>query len=157
MDQQDDIAPTDETTVLETKTPPAAVNEWCCMYQVLSPQDDFLTEKPLIQSIIEAAGHVCLFLPRFHCELNAIEMLWGYAKYCELISSISCVQHAYFPCSGFRNSTDGRFPTAKLLVPQCLDLCPLITIRCFFQKTWRYMDAYRYVHNIIPYTGRSLR
>jgi len=94
MDQQEDAAPMGETADLETKTPPAAVDEWCCMYRVLSLQEDFLTEKPLIQSVIEEAGHVCLFLPRFHCELNAIEMLWGYAKYRE---SISCIgtQHAY--------------------------------------------------------------
>ena len=39
------------------------------------------SEKPLVQIIIEDAGHVCLFLPHFHCELNSIEMLWGYAKY----------------------------------------------------------------------------
>ncbi len=94
MDQQEDAAPMGETADLETKTPPAAVDEWCCMYRVLSLQEDFLTEKPLTQSVIEEAGHVCLFLPRFHCELNAIEMLWGYAKYRE---SISCIgtQHAY--------------------------------------------------------------
>ena len=59
---------------------------WCCMNQVLASQGDFLSEKPLIQSIIEDAGHVCLFLPRFHCELNPIEMLWGYGKHRTQIS-----------------------------------------------------------------------
>jgi len=38
---------------------------------------------------------------------------------------------------------NGRFATAKVLVPQCLDLCELITIRQFFQKSWRYIDAYQ--------------
>ena len=52
------------------------------MHCVLSLQDDFREEEPLVQSIIESAGHVCLFLSRFHCELNPIEMLWGYGKYC---------------------------------------------------------------------------
>ena len=45
--------------------------------------------------------------------------------------------------SGYRNLANGRFLTAKVLVPQCLDLCGLITIRKFFQKSWRYIDAYR--------------
>jgi hypothetical protein len=45
--------------------------------------------------------------------------------------------------SGYRNQSDGRFPTAKVLVPRCLDACELITIRRFFQKTWRYIDAYK--------------
>ena len=61
--------------------PPTSDDEWCCMERVLSLQEDFRTEKPLIQSLIEDAGHVCLFLPKFHCELNPIEMLWGYGKY----------------------------------------------------------------------------
>jgi hypothetical protein len=73
------------TTLAESEVPSAADNEWCCMYQVLSLQEDFQSEKPLIQSVIEQAGHVCLFLPQFHCELNAIEMLWGYGKYCACI------------------------------------------------------------------------
>lgn len=79
--QQEDNAPMDEEAPPETDTPSAAVDKWCCMYRLLSLQEDFLTEKPMIQSIIENAGHVCLFLPRFHCELNPIEMLWGYAKH----------------------------------------------------------------------------
>ena len=80
--QQENDAPMDEETFPKTGAPSTAVDNWCCMYWVLSLQEDFLTEKPTIQSIIENAGHVCLFLPRFHCELNLIKMLWGYAKHC---------------------------------------------------------------------------
>jgi len=37
----------------------------------------------MIQHYIESQGHVCMFLPKFHCELNPIEMLWGFMKYRE--------------------------------------------------------------------------
>lgn len=57
----------------------------CCMRRVLSLQPDFLAEKPLLQLVIEQAGHKCLFLPKFHCELNPIEMVWGQTKRRELI------------------------------------------------------------------------
>lgn len=50
--------------------------------------------------------------------------------------------------TGFQNALDGKFTTAKLLVPQCLNMCDTLTIRQFFRKTWQYMDAYRYVLNI---------
>jgi hypothetical protein len=55
----------------------------CCMQRVLSLQEDFRDEKPLLQLIIEKAGHKCLFLPKFHCELNPIEMVWSQLKRCE--------------------------------------------------------------------------
>ena len=77
---QDDAVSTEDTTLVDSRISSSA-DEWCCMYHVLSLQEDFQSEKPLVQMIIEDAGHVCLFLPRFHCELNLIEMLWGYAKY----------------------------------------------------------------------------
>ena len=38
----------DKMPAPETETPPAVVDEWCCMYQILSLQDDFLKEKPII-------------------------------------------------------------------------------------------------------------
>jgi len=56
-------------------------NEWCCMTCILSLQSDFCSEKPLIQQYVEKHGHLCKFLPKFHCELNPTEMVWGYAKY----------------------------------------------------------------------------
>ncbi|KZP12922.1 hypothetical protein FIBSPDRAFT_913191 [Athelia psychrophila] len=104
--------------------PPA--DDWCCIHCVLSLQEDFVTEKPKIQHFLESRGHLCIFLPKFHCELNPIEMHWGYVKY------------------RFRNTTDGRFPTARNLVPKCLNLCNVLTIQHFFRKTWRYIDAYRF-------------
>ncbi|KIJ92020.1 hypothetical protein K443DRAFT_11722 [Laccaria amethystina LaAM-08-1] len=33
------------------------------------------TDEPICGS----AGHECIFLPKFHCELNPIEMYWGWA------------------------------------------------------------------------------
>lgn len=70
----------------------------CCMRKVLSEQADFRSEKPLLQIVIEKAGHKCYFLPKFHCELNPIEMVWGWAKirafFPSFISNLSRM-HAY--------------------------------------------------------------
>lgn len=52
----------------------------CCASKILSLQSDFANEKPLLQTVIEESGHICLFLPKFHCELNPIELYWSYIK-----------------------------------------------------------------------------
>jgi len=52
----------------------------CCMQRIMSLQKDFVTEKPKLQVIIEDAGHKCYFFPKFHCELNPIEMYWGWVN-----------------------------------------------------------------------------
>jgi hypothetical protein len=134
MGQDDSIKEEDIKHMENTALPVADDNEgWCCMYRVLALQEDFQTEKPLIQSIIKDAGHICLFLPWFHCELNAIEMLWGYAKFRVCVARCTVI-HLIFCFPGYRDSADGKFNTAKALVPQCLDSCNVITIRKFFQK-----------------------
>ncbi|EGO05026.1 hypothetical protein SERLA73DRAFT_118684 [Serpula lacrymans var. lacrymans S7.3] len=53
---------------------------WCCMQKVLSLQKDFMSERPLLQVLIKDAGHRCYFLPKYHCELNHIDMYWGWTK-----------------------------------------------------------------------------
>ena len=52
----------------------------CCWSKILASQSDFKGERPLLQTIIEDAGHICIFLPKFHCELNPIELLWAYIQ-----------------------------------------------------------------------------
>jgi len=81
--------------------------------------------------IIEDTGHVCLFLPWFHCELNAIKMLWGYAKLHAHVAHCMVI-HLIFCFLGYCDSADGKFNTAKALIPQCLVSCNVITIHKFF-------------------------
>jgi len=115
------------------------------MRRVISLQQDFINEKPLLQIIIEEAGHKCYFLPKFHCELNPIEMYWGWVKIRESVALLTHSIYRSDSFSGMRTLADGTFPTGKRLVPELLDACPVNTIRAFFRKAWRYMDAYMYV------------
>jgi hypothetical protein len=47
----------------------------CCMARLLSQQDDFRCQISMLEKLIQDAGHECIFLPKFHCELNPIEMV----------------------------------------------------------------------------------
>jgi hypothetical protein len=53
-------------------------NNNCCMARLLSKQDDFANQESMIETLIKEAGHLCIFLPKFHCELNPIEMVFAY-------------------------------------------------------------------------------
>jgi hypothetical protein len=45
------------------------------MAQLLSQQDDFKNQESMVEVIIKKASHFCVFLPKFHYELNLIEMV----------------------------------------------------------------------------------
>ncbi|KAF8548107.1 hypothetical protein OG21DRAFT_1607096 [Imleria badia] len=51
------------------------------MARLLSKQDDFVNQLSMLEELIKEAHHECIFLPKFHCELNPIEMYWGWCKY----------------------------------------------------------------------------
>ena len=46
----------------------------------MGEQKDFKEQKGRVAELIEKHGHLDLFLPKFHCELNMIEMIWGRSK-----------------------------------------------------------------------------
>jgi len=50
-------------------------NTDCCMARLMSRQDDFANQPSMLEILIKEAGHECIFLPKFHCELNPIEMV----------------------------------------------------------------------------------
>ena len=62
-----------------SKCPPG--QSVCCCRRILYNQVDFKEQKSLLQELYESAGHLCLYYPKFHCELNFIEQYWGNAKY----------------------------------------------------------------------------
>ena len=53
---------------------------YCCAKQVLDLQPDFQEQKSLVHDTIEAARHLCIMLPKYHCELDFIEFFWGAMK-----------------------------------------------------------------------------
>jgi hypothetical protein len=50
-------------------------NNNCCMAWLLSKQDDFCLQESLFEQKLKSKGHLCVFLPKFHCELNPIKMV----------------------------------------------------------------------------------
>lgn len=53
----------------------------CCCRRILFNQPDFANQKSAIEEYIHSRGHLCIFYPKYHCELNFIEQVWGKAKY----------------------------------------------------------------------------
>ena len=105
------------------KHSPTADN--CCAVRILSLQPDFLAQRPLVREVIEDSGHKVIFYPKFHCELNFIEMFWDAAK---------CYT---------RNNCDYSFKGLEKTVPEALNSISLEIIRCYARRAWRFMDAYR--------------
>ncbi|ETW84799.1 hypothetical protein HETIRDRAFT_312161, partial [Heterobasidion irregulare TC 32-1] len=47
----------------------------CCMAHLLLNQANVKNQVSLLEPEITAHGHICMFFPKFHCELNPIEMI----------------------------------------------------------------------------------
>lgn len=97
----------------------------CCIARILQNHQDFREQKSVLQEAIESRSHKCIFLPKFHCELNPIEMYWGYCK------------------ARYRQVIKTGFKHAKQEVLIALNSCPIDTMRRFCNRSFRFMDAYR--------------
>ena len=79
----------------------------------------------MIQHYIRSTGHNCMFFPKFHCEHNPIERVWGQAKsFTRAFCKYSIV--------GLR----------KTIAP-ALDTVTVDLIRKYFRKARNYIHAYR--------------
>ncbi|KAI3648086.1 hypothetical protein MP228_005940 [Amoeboaphelidium protococcarum] len=100
-------------------------NDPCCALWLLQNQPDFKAQKTWIEEIVSEAGHVFIAFPKYHCELNPIESVWGNSK------------------QFTRANCDYSFAALKEKVPLSLDRIPLDTIQKYFMRCLRYCDAYR--------------
>jgi hypothetical protein len=72
-----------DTAGLRAKCSPVCPfeSQGCCLARLLSQQEDFCSQKSMLEELITSAGHLCVFLPKFHCELNPIEMVSNFTKF----------------------------------------------------------------------------
>ena len=90
----------------------------------LASHTDFKEEKTKIEHFLNDVGHVCIFLPKFHCELNPIERCWAQAK------------------RFTRANTNYTIQRLQTNVPLALDSVTSENIQNYFRKVRHYMFAY---------------
>ena len=94
------------------------------MRQEIASHPDFKNEKTKIEHFLNNKGYACVFLPKFHCELNPIERVWAQAKrYTRAYCDYSIV--------GLRRN-----------VPLALDTVTLENISNHYRKVRHYMFGY---------------
>jgi len=97
----------------------------CCAKRILKLQPDFKAQRSLVQEAIEEAGHLCLFLPKFHCELNYIEFFWGAVK------------------RWLHDNCDYTFQGLQENLLKAMKAVELDTIRKWEHQMYRWMDTYQ--------------
>lgn len=90
---------------------------------------DFSNETTILDEVVSSRGHYCWLLPKFHCELNPIEMCWCHAK-----------KYSRAHCNG-------SIIRLRSVVPQALATVSATTIYKFFLKSKDYERAYREDHS----------
>jgi hypothetical protein len=95
----------------------------CCVFQILDHQPDFMAAKTMVEQAIEGHSEFeIIYYPKFHPELNFIEMYWGNAK---------------------RNINSCRMKEWEGTVVKALDSVTIDTIRAYAGRAFRYMQRYR--------------
>ena len=89
---------------------------------------DFSCQLSILEELVTGRGHMCLFLPRFHCELNPIERCWCHAK-----------KHTRAHCTG-------SIVRLRKIVPEGLATVSKELIAQFFMTCKDYEKAYRLGH-----------
>lgn len=91
---------------------------------ILSNHEDFTTEKNQVEHYVISIGFQCFFLPKFHCECNPIERVWGQSKrYCRA--------HTNFTLNKLRE-----------LINLALESVSVDLTRKYFRKAREYERAY---------------
>ena len=109
------------------------------MREVLQEMPDFKYEKTKVETLLHSNNFQGYFIPKFHCELNPIERVWGQSK------------------KFTRANCDYSFKGLENILDQSLDTIPLNTIRRFFRKMRDYLAAYREGLTVGPQMEAALK
>jgi len=101
----------------------------CCLTFLLSEQGDFKEQQNAIQELVVSRGHFCIFLTKYHPELNFIERYWSRVKWYA------------------RKECDGTIAGLKKTTDEALIkvVCDRALIRRYSRAAWRWVGAYQKV------------
>jgi transposase len=102
--------------------------EKCCAFYVLSQEPDFLEQKPWLTEVVMGHQFNIHYYPKYHCELNWIEMIWGWVK-----------SYHRRNCTYSFADLDGEEGLTKTLNERI----PLSFVRKAARHSLRYMHYYR--------------
>ena len=97
------------------------------MEHKLASEPDFKAVPSSLEALCERLGAICLMLPKYHCDLNPIELVWGFSK------------------AKVRQECDYTYSTLQHSVPASLALLStanLATVQKFCRKTHTYHAIY---------------
>lgn len=94
------------------------------MREILANHSDFASEKTMVEHLLESEGLKGTFLPKFHCELNPIERVWGQAK------------------KYSRAHTNFTLVRLRTIIDPALDSVSTDLIRKYFRRVKEYEKAY---------------
>ena len=100
----------------------------CCLEFLLSEQADFKEQQNAIQELVLSRGHFCIFLPKFHPELNFIERYWSRVKWYARQFSDGTIK--------------GLKAQADVAMTMSSETCDLALMRRYSRTAWRWVDAY---------------
>lgn len=96
----------------------------CCVVRVPSELKPFREELNMVEKLSKAHGPLCIFLPKYHPELNAIERYWRYIKHLLHLHCEYSLRHMLQILPGALSGVPARF------------------IRAWSRVTWLYIEAY---------------
>lgn len=100
----------------------------CCMVKIMSTFSDFQSETSVVAALLASRGHILEMIPKYHCELNAIEYIWCNVKsftrsYCD--QSIT----------GLRKNLEKAFKDPNIV--------GVTRVRKCFRRSWRFLQCYQ--------------
>jgi hypothetical protein len=113
----------------------------CCAIRVLSEEPDFSGQKEWLTEVVcSQPNFQIIFYPKYHCELNYIEMIWCWLK------------------SYFRDHPTSRFPELVAMIPDTIDnVLPISFIRKCARHCYNYMVGYSkgYTGHLLEYAIKT--
>ena len=101
-------------------------DETCCAKHYLAQQPDFMAQKPWLEETCLTLHLQILIFPKYHCELNFIEMIWGWLK------------------SHHRRTCTYNFKDLERELPNTIEqLLPISVVRRYARYCFRFMSGYR--------------